>query len=80
MSPPEREHFFLYRILPFFLNGNVSEIFPDFLIVAEKDGKTVEYTPMLSGMDGKLVSDVDGVYDITPYEQMGDFIYSENEA
>lgn len=62
---------------PFFLNGNVSDIIPDFIVVAEKDGKTVEYSPRLSLKNGLLEVAVENVHDITPYGKMSDFIYSE---
>ena len=61
---------------PFYLIGNVSDIIPTFIIAAEKEGKTVEYSPCLSLKDGKLSTPCEGVIDLTPYKYMGDFIYS----
>ena len=59
---------------PVLLRGNISEIVPNLLLTAvDKDGKSVEYSPCLSGMDGSLVAGED-IYDFTPYELvMGDY-------
>lgn len=59
---------------PFFLQGNsLGEKAPSFLIVAQKDGKTVEYNPFINTKEGKL-NVAEGVCDITPYGSMTDFL------
>lgn len=58
---------------PILLRGNVSEIVPNLCIVATKGDVAVEYTPMQSGKDGKLVNSNGKVYDFTPYALMPQF-------
>lgn len=40
---------------PLILKGNMAEFVPNLNIVAEGKGKKAEFSPVLSGMDGKLV-------------------------
>lgn len=51
------------------LRGNVSDIYPSFVVtVTAADGREVLYAPGLSLMDGSLLT-VEGVYDFTEYEE-----------
>lgn len=58
---------------PVLVKGNVSDTIPDLYIVATKGDVAVEYTPVLSGMDGRLENSEDKVYDLTPYDKMAEF-------
>lgn len=54
---------------PLLLCGNVSDIFPSFIVtVAGVDGRTISYAPGLSLRDGAL-NVVEGVYDFTVYRE-----------
>ncbi len=70
---PYKEKAILTANEPILLRGNVSDIVPNLCVVATKGDQAVEYTPMQSGMDGKLVNDDDKTYDFTPYMYMPQF-------
>ena len=53
---------------PVLLCGNVSDIYPSFMVkVSGADGTVINYAPGLSLKDGSLLVE-DGVYDFTVYE------------
>ena len=57
--------------LPILLKGNVSDIMPNLMVAAEKDGAMpVLYNPCRSLMDGSLQGAA-GVLDISPYSILG---------
>ena len=49
---------------------NPSEIYSNVSISVKKDEMVLEFSPMLSGENGKLVK-IDGVYDFSVYDDMG---------
>lgn len=53
---------------PFIVRGNESEIVPNIVI----ECGNVEYTPILSGEDGRLVENY-GIYDFSPYETINKY-------
>ena len=58
---------------PFIVRGNESEIVPNIVI----ECGNVEYTPILSGEDGRLVENY-GIYDFSPYETINKYFGIEN--
>mgnify|MGYP003303795348 FL=1 len=58
---------------PILVRGNVSDTIPNLYVVAKKGSEKVEYTPVQSGMDGRLENSEDKVYDFTPYNYMAEF-------
>lgn len=58
---------------PVIIRGNISDIIPNLYIIAQNVTEKVEYTPMQSGMDGKLVNSENKVYDFTPYDMIPEF-------
>lgn len=58
---------------PIIIRGNMSDTIPNLYVIAKKDSEKVEYTPMQSGMDGRLENNENKVYDFTPYEVMPEF-------
>jgi len=64
---------------PVLIRGNMSDTIPNLYIVAQKGFEKVEYTPVQSGMDGKLENSENKVYDFTPYDIMPEF-YSVDKA
>ena len=65
----------LYRsaqLEPLLLRGNVSDIFPNFVLLIEgQGGETMEYSPSLSLRDGMLNVETSLICDMTPYETLG---------
>lgn len=58
---------------PILIRGNMSDTIPNLYIIAKKGSEKVEYTPVQSGMDGKLENNANKVYDFTPYDLMPEF-------
>lgn len=58
---------------PVLVRGNMSDTIPNIYVIAEKGSEKVEYTPVQSGMDGKLENSEDKVYDFTPYDLLPEF-------
>ena len=59
---------------PILVRGNVSDTIPNLYVIAKKGSEKVEYTPVQSGMDGRLENSKNKVYDFTPYDQMPEFM------
>lgn len=59
---------------PILVRGNMSDTIPNLYVVAQKGEKQIEYTPVQSGMDGRLENSKNKVYDFTPYDQMPEFM------
>ena len=58
---------------PLLLCGNISDIMPNLMVVAQKGDVTVTYTPHLS-LENGLLGNYDGtVVDFSPYELMANF-------
>lgn len=55
------------------VRGNVSDTIPNLYIIAEKGNEKVYYTPVQSGMDGRLENNENLVYDFTPYDLLPEF-------
>jgi len=58
---------------PILVRGNVSDTIPNLCVIATKGSEKVEYTPVQSGMDGRLENSENLVYDLTPYDRMPEF-------
>ena len=58
---------------PILIRGNISDTIPNLYVVAQKGSKKVEYTPMQSGMDGRLENSENKIFDFTPYDLMSEF-------
>ena len=58
---------------PILVRGNMSDTIPNLYIIAKKGSEKVEYTPVQSGMDGRLENSENKVYDFTPYDFMAEF-------
>ena len=58
---------------PVLVRGNISDTIPNLYVTAQKGDLVVEYTPVQSGMDGRLDNGEDKVYDFTPYDKMAEF-------
>ena len=58
---------------PVLIRGNMSDTIPNLYVIAKKGSEKVEYTPVQSGMDGRLENSGNKVYDFTPYEFMAEF-------
>jgi len=58
---------------PVLLRGNMSDTIPNLYVIAKKGSEKVEYTPVQSGMDGRLENSENLVYDFTPYDFMDEF-------
>ena len=64
---------------PVLIRGNVSDTIPDIYVTAQKGDLVVEYTPIQSGMDGRLENGEGKVYDFTPYDKMAEFAETEEQ-
>ena len=62
---------------PILVRGNVSDTIPNLYVIAKKGSEKVEYTPVQSGMDGRLENSETKVYDFTPYDKMAEFSGSD---
>lgn len=58
---------------PILIRGNLSDITPNLMIVAEKGDTVCEYAPCLSLKDGLLENSQKLIYDFSPYELMDNF-------
>jgi len=58
---------------PILVRGNMSDTIPNLYVIAKKGSEKVEYTPVQSGMDGRLENSKNKVYDFTPYDFMAEF-------
>lgn len=58
---------------PILVRGNMSYTIPNLYVIAKKGSEKVEYTPVQSGMDGRLENSENKVYDFTPYDFMAEF-------
>lgn len=58
---------------PVLIRGNMSDTIPNLYVIAKKGSEKVEYTPVQSGMDGRLENSKNKVYDFTPYDFMAEF-------
>lgn len=58
---------------PILVRGNMSDTIPNLYVIAKKGSEKVEYTPVQSGMDGRLENSENKVYDFTPYDFMAEF-------
>lgn len=58
---------------PVLIRGNMSDTIPNLYVIAKKGSEKIEYTPMQSGMDGRLENNENKVYDFTPYDLMSEF-------
>ena len=71
----------LYRsaqVEPLLLRGNVSDIFPNFVLLIEgQGGETMEYSPSLSLRDGMLNVETSLISDLTPYDVLEIYTGSE---
>ena len=65
---------------PILVRGNVSDTIPNLYVIAKKGSEKVEYTPVQSGMDGRLENSETKVYDFTPYDKMAEFSGSDEIA
>lgn len=62
---------------PILVRGNISDTIPNLYVIAKKGSKKVCYTPVQSGMDGRLENSETKVYDFTPYDKMTEFSDSD---
>ena len=62
---------------PILVRGNMSDTIPNLYVIAKKGSEKVEYTPVQSGMDGRLENSENLVYDFTPYDKMAEFSGSD---
>lgn len=62
---------------PVLIRGNMSDTIPNLYVIAKKGSEKVEYTPVQSGMDGRLENSKNKVYDFTPYDKMSEFSGSD---
>ena len=62
---------------PILVRGNISDTIPNLYVIAKKGSEKVEYTPVQSGMDGRLENSENLVYDFTPYDKMAEFSGSD---
>ena len=62
---------------PILVRGNMSDTIPNLYVIAKKGSEKVEYTPVQSGMDGRLENSENKVYDFTPYDKMAEFSGSD---
>ena len=62
---------------PILVRGNMSDTIPNLYVIAKKGSGKVCYTPVQSGMDGKLENSENLVYDFTPYDMMSEFSGSD---
>lgn len=58
---------------PVLIRGNMSDTIPNLYVIAKKGSEKVEYTPVQSGMDGRLENNKNKVFDFTPYDKMSEF-------
>ena len=58
---------------PILVRGNISDTIPNLYVIAKKGSEKVCYTPVQSGMDGRLENSETKVYDFTPYDFMAEF-------
>ncbi|MBR5535527.1 MAG: hypothetical protein IKU60_02640 [Clostridia bacterium] len=65
---------------PILVSGNMSDTIPNLYVIAKKGSEKVEYTPVQSGMDGRLENGEKLVYDFTPYDKMAEFSGSDEIA
>lgn len=62
---------------PILVRGNISDTIPNIYVIAKKGSEKVCYTPVQSGMDGRLENSENLVYDFTPYDKMAEFSGSD---
>ena len=62
---------------PILVRGNMSDTIPNLYVIAKKGSEKVCYTPVQSGMDGRLENSETKVYDFTPYDKMAEFSGSD---
>ena len=62
---------------PILVRGNISDTIPNLYVIAKKGSEKVCYTPVQSGMDGRLENSETKVYDFTPYDKMAEFSGSD---
>ena len=62
---------------PILVRGNISDTIPNLYVIAKKGSEKVCYTPVQSGMDGRLENSETKVYDFTPYDKMTEFSGSD---
>ncbi len=62
---------------PILVRGNMSDTIPNLYVITKKGSEKVEYTPVQSGMDGRLENSENLVYDFTPYDKMAEFSGSD---
>ena len=62
---------------PILVRGNISDTIPNLYVIAKKGSEKVCYTPVQSGMDGRLENSETKVYDFTPYDKMSEFSGSD---
>ena len=55
---------------PILVRGNISDTIPNLYVIAKQGSEKVCYTPVQSGMDGRLENSETKVYDFTPYDKM----------
>ena len=58
---------------PVLIRGNVSDTIPNLYVIAQKGSEKIAYTPVQSGMDGRLENSENKVFDFTPYDLMPEF-------
>lgn len=58
---------------PILIKGNISEIIPNLLIEAKKDGDSEIFSPFRSQKDGKMDNPYNSFFDFTPYDLMAEF-------
>ena len=61
------------------LRGNISEIAPNLVVIANDGTQIQEYMPCRSGADGYLVNQAHQIYDFTPYGLMEEFLGTKRE-
>lgn len=66
--------------IPVLLQGNISDIMPNLMIVATKGDVAVQYVPCLSLENGALSNPEQLVYDFTPYSFMSQYVGDGTEA
>ncbi len=58
---------------PVLIRGNMSDTIPNLYVIAQKGAEKIAYTPVQSGMDGRLENSENKVFDFTPYDLMPEF-------
>ncbi len=65
---------------PVILQGNISDIMPNLMIVAKKGDVAIQYAPSLSLENGTLSNYEQLVYDFTPYSYMDQYVGNGTES